>query len=621
MKKNFLFVLFFISSFVFISNAQGGLCSEVEPFCAGGNALVFPNSHPGVPGASNQAESGLDYSCRTGAGPNNPADWPYPSWYYLRIDSDGDLEFSISQSQNSDGSGQAFDVDFAAWGPFNTPDVNCGADLDNQNKIDCSWLPDTTEFMRISGALAGEIYIIMITNFSEQPGFITLQQTNSNNSSAGATDCSIVNSIDLCENEIISLDATTAEASRYEWFKDGILLPETGPILNNVIAPSALYTAEVYNIFDVIISVVEFNVNFFDQPTANDDGEVILYEICDETGFNDGIAEFNLATQNTEIYDGQTPSDFILTYHSSFDNAVNNEFALPELYENVSNPEIIYARLSRKVSPDQCFAIAELTLRVKLVPILNLNDRYILCVSSNGTEAVEIFPLIDTGLSDDSYNFQWSLDGVTLAEETGPSITATQGGIYSVLVTDLNTSALPTCSNFGETEVFESELPALSLALNSETFAGNNTIVAIAATTSTNTTFEYSLDNGPWQDEGVFNNVSAGNRIIKARDKNGCGEVSESILVIDYPLFFTPNGDGTNETWNIIGIDTQPDAVIYIYDRYGKLLKQLSPEGQGWNGTFNGNIMPASDYWFKIVYTEQLTGNQKEFRSHFSLKK
>jgi gliding motility-associated-like protein len=159
------------------------------------------------------------------------------------------------------------------------------------------------------------------------------------------------------------------------------------------------------------------------------------------------------------------------------------------------------------------------------------------------------------------------------------------------------------------------------LSLTSETFTGNNTILAIAEATNTNTTFEFSLDNGPWQDDGVFTNVSAGNHIVTARDKSGCGLVSETVLVIDYPLYFTPNGDGRNETWNIVGIDTQPNAKIYIFDRYGKLLKQLSPTGLGWDGTFNGSRMPTNDYWFVVVYTEPLTGNTKEFKAHFTLKR
>ncbi|MGJ8548801.1 T9SS type B sorting domain-containing protein [Winogradskyella wichelsiae] len=106
---------------------------------------------------------------------------------------------------------------------------------------------------------------------------------------------------------------------------------------------------------------------------------------------------------------------------------------------------------------------------------------------------------------------------------------------------------------------------------------------------------------------------------ITARDKNGCGLRSSSKFVIDYPLFFTPNGDGNNETWNIEGVGSS--AKIYIFDRYGKLLKQLSPDGDGWDGRFNGEAMPTDGYWFTVEYDEPSTGERKEFKAHFTLKR
>jgi gliding motility-associated-like protein len=91
--------------------------------------------------------------------------------------------------------------------------------------------------------------------------------------------------------------------------------------------------------------------------------------------------------------------------------------------------------------------------------------------------------------------------------------------------------------------------------------------------------------------------------------------------VIDYPHFFTPNGDGYNDTWNIEGISTRPFAKIYIYDRHGRLLKQLSPLGPGWDGTFNGENLPATDYWFTISLDANfdVEVTVREFSGHFSL--
>ena len=83
MFKQYISVFFFCFLFTMAINAQGQFCADAEPFCAGGTALTFPNSHPGVPGALPFAEAGIDYSCGSaGGGPNNPSQWPFPSWYF-----------------------------------------------------------------------------------------------------------------------------------------------------------------------------------------------------------------------------------------------------------------------------------------------------------------------------------------------------------------------------------------------------------------------------------------------------------------------------------------------------------------------------------------------------------
>jgi gliding motility-associated-like protein len=109
--------------------------------------------------------------------------------------------------------------------------------------------------------------------------------------------------------------------------------------------------------------------------------------------------------------------------------------------------------------------------------------------------------------------------------------------------------------------------------------------------------------------------------VIRGRDSGGCGIVEVSFNLIDYPPFFTPNQDGFNDTWNITSLSDQPNAKIYIFDRYGKLLKQISPIGEGWDGTYNGQNMPAQDYWFRVEFEEPATMSQSTFKAHFTLKR
>ncbi|MEG0915956.1 MAG: T9SS type B sorting domain-containing protein, partial [Myroides sp.] len=132
---------------------------------------------------------------------------------------------------------------------------------------------------------------------------------------------------------------------------------------------------------------------------------------------------------------------------------------------------------------------------------------------------------------------------------------------------------------------------------------------------------EYKLDEGSWQDSNIFLDVTPGEHTVYVRIEGEPCIASKVITVMDYPKFFTPNNDGYNDTWNIWSLKNQPDTKIYIFDRFGKLIKQLSPAGAGWDGTFNGQPLPSTDYWFKAEYIDPKTGLNKEVTGHFSLKR
>ncbi len=267
----------------------------------------------------------------------------------------------------------------------------------------------------------------------------------------------------------------------------------------------------------------------------------------------------------------------------------------------------------------KCYAVVDMILKVEQLPDVILDDEYRLCVDENGNpipeeEGSPSPPVIDTGLDPNLYTFQWDLNGVIIIGETGPSIIALEGGVYTVTITELASG----CESVATTTVIVSSPPFTYEAnLLNGAFAGNHVIEVIAEGEGT---YEYQLDAGPFQDSNIFENVDPGNHTITIRDKFGCGSVTFDVGVIDYPLYFTPNADGYHDTWNIIGIAAgDPTAKIYIFDRFGKLLKQLSPLSEGWDGTYGGNPLPSSDYWFRVEYTED--EKSKEFKGHFTLKR
>jgi gliding motility-associated-like protein len=135
--------------------------------------------------------------------------------------------------------------------------------------------------------------------------------------------------------------------------------------------------------------------------------------------------------------------------------------------------------------------------------------------------------------------------------------------------------------------------------------------------------YEYAINDGVFQDDPIFINVPPGINTVVINDKNGCGTTEPiEFLVVGYPKFFTPNGDGINDAWNIKGIETLTNPLVFVFDRYGKLLKQLGAVG-GWDGTFNGRQMPSTDYWFRFEYSEDDAGLlvTKTRKTHFSLKR
>lgn len=87
-----------------------------------------------------------------------------------------------------------------------------------------------------------------------------------------------------------------------------------------------------------------------------------------------------------------------------------------------------------------------------------------------------------------------------------------------------------------------------------------------------------------------------------------------------FPNFFTPNGDGFNDSWKVDWFDSTSFSAVSIFDRYGKLIKVLQNVNDTWDGTSNSNDISSSDYWFRLKYVD-CNGNSKEYKSHFSLKR
>lgn len=346
-----------------------------------------------------------------------------------------------------------------------------------------------------------------------------------------------------------------------------------------------------------------FVVTIIDTPIANP-VPLSIRTVCDEDGSNDGLTTVNLTLFNSSVLGSQTGAEFNVAYYESFADANANTNAVTS-----SAFSIVFVRVNNSLAPN-CFDIKAITIIVNKLPEPDPADG-IVCIDSETGNLLNPYTMV-SGLSSSTHTFQWfNATGTVIG--TASSHQVSIPGVYSLIATNIATGC---ASDQVYVTVNVSEPAVVAYAIN-EDFAQNQSVTITA--TGTGGDYEYQLNDGPFQDSPVFDNVPSGIHTITVRDKNGCGITSIQIIAINYPKYFTPNGDGIHDTWNVIGLEEQADANIYIFDRFGKLLKQLKPSGIGWDGRYNGSELLSDDYWFTLKYTKN--NEEKEFKAHFTLKR
>ncbi|WP_205677191.1 hypothetical protein [Antarcticibacterium arcticum] len=395
----FLYSLLIVFAFVLLgvnkSFSQGDRCSTIQPFCAGDSQLVFPNSNP-QSGGRPVAEAGPSYGCLVTQ--------PYPAWYFLKVGEAGSLIFDIIQSENPDGSGTLIDVDFIVWGPFDADDEYCSAaSLSAAKIIDCSYEVDAIERMSIPNARVDDIYIVLITNYDESPGYISLQQVNAG--SGGSTDCSIVGSAlgpdqKVCGSDPVVLDATNPQASDYSWavFNETtgnfeILPGETGPTLT--VSETGNYQVTVKSDFFGSEESDEVLIEFFEIPQANSPPAVIG---C--TG--NGEVVFDLTRANAGII-GSQGGTFTVNFFLN-EAAYQNATPIQDPENFSGDVQSVLAILIDNLS--ECESnLVTVPLETAELPALDWNEISPVCIDLNANLVSGISLGRDLG---PSYTYDWS---------------------------------------------------------------------------------------------------------------------------------------------------------------------------------------------------------------------
>lgn len=333
-------------------------------------------------------------------------------------------------------------------------------------------------------------------------------------------------------------------------------------------------------------------------PTAPIVTQINAISECGEAQTN-----YNLSQLNVVALGSQSLAVYGVDYFSTLTDAVNHINSLSQNnYPLPVGTTTLYAKVY-VLNDLNCFDIKSFTITLYDPPTLQLNESYFIC-PDNGSVTIAL----PSTFSSYVWTNETSNPPTTIG--TNETITIQQTGNYSVTVFQNNGGLL--CSSTQNFSVENSSLATIQ-SIQVVDFSDNNAIIVSVSGTGN---YEYSIDGFQYQDSHFFSHLDSGEYLVFVRDKNGCGIISTNVYLLDYPKFFTPNGDGYNDYWQVKFSKNEPNMKVSIFDRFGKFIANYYGSDAGWNGNLNEKPLPSDDYWFVITRE-----NGTVFKGHFSLKR
>lgn len=340
---------------------------------------------------------------------------------------------------------------------------------------------------------------------------------------------------------------------------------------------------------------------------------------CDNgEDLTDGISPFDTSSLTLSILasseENQTLSNTLVVYTYR-----DLEGGLQTATNTLPNPFFTFSQqvtvtLTQRINP-ACATQIQLDFRVNALPEIDVPEEVIRCINAP-PEPIGYFTE-DASI----YAYQWVY--INDADErfplnfSTPTIFPDLSGRYELTATTLDGTNCSLIKTIRVVDSSRAEIDPIAVQIDDLNQSGEHSVILLTDNLGIGD-YEYSIgfEEGPYQSDPEFYDMPSGPFVLYVRDKMGCGVSSYRNTILAYPRFFSPNADGKNDIWNIQGIsyDFYPDAEVSIFDRYGRLLKKFNPVFGGWDGRYNGNPMPSTDYWFICTLGEEQT-----VKGHFSL--
>ncbi|MFB9095198.1 hypothetical protein ACFFVF_01605, partial [Flavobacterium jumunjinense] len=507
--KRILYLFLLIITFNNIYS-QSPTCDTASAICSG-SVAPFPNS-TGV------ASLGTIGCLNT---------TPNPAWFYFQVGTSGNFNFSLHQGNNAPAYNNQ-DVDFIVWGPFTGP--NCtdlfeyspGATVNNIAA--CSYSVSAVENFSLNGVNAGEFYVLLVTNFSNNPGFIQLDLLNS---STATTDCDIVCGVDLgpdqlfCSSTITSTTLTatfnqaptTPGTPTYEWYLGTPAVLQTTTTTNSLtVSQSGTWEVRVTRPGCSDVATDQVDVYFSSPPVLNTPPDLI-------GAMNDCAPVYDLTSVIPAMVAPENPADFNVSFYLDLFDSFSGGTTVPTYIANPTaytpNPladTTIYVRVE-DVNNSACAEFIEFQVIINCGVIIVQPSDMVVCDDPSNDD-FEIFDLTsqdatvigsnNPALYDITYyTSQAGADDYTVTTTDAATPYAAFNGTNQVIYVRIQEIADPTVYNTTTFNLVVTPTPVLtSLSGTGPICAGEDAIFTLVGTA--NATVTYTLDGGSTTDTVVL---------------------------------------------------------------------------------------------------------------------
>lgn len=546
-------------------------CALAQPLCTSTTPYTIPNISGQTP---TNAPGGGIYGCLTFI--------PNPTYYVLNIQTPGSIELTISQVSTTGGT---VDVDFVIWGPFANASAACTG-LSASNIVDCSYLPDPVEQINIPNALAGQVYILLVTNFGNQAGMITYQQT----AGTGSSSCCPISATNsgpyFCQGggSFVNLTSTTVPNASYIWTGPNCWTstqqnPANAPVPS--VPGQYIYTVTAYT------------------PTG---------QVCADTTIITVLPKPSIGVDTTYKICAGTTTNLTTLYNTTGLTGTWTLGGAPVANPAAVNVTGIYRLIA--ANPTGCSDTAFVNLTVDTVRS-EVSVAQIICTRTATITVSNI-----SGISP----YQYSISTNPGVFQPSNQFIAPEG-THTIITRD---SLGCTTTNQATVTI----IPEITVNAGPDLTTVTGETVQLLATVSAQPTSILWTPPAALSATNILNpsaNPTATTTYtISVTNSQGCVDDDDiTITVIPYCIkvnnAFTPNGDGINDLWQVYdSYDCLRNVSVHVFNRYGNKVYENKDYRRFWDGRYDNKPVPDGTYYAVVDFT-LITGKKITIKTDLTI--